>query len=68
MKIPTVSDYVLPAILNTDDAAAALNRKPQTLRRWACQENGPLRPVRVHRRLGWLASDIEKLLRGEVAE
>ena len=32
-----------------DTAAAAhyLNRKPQTLRGWACMENGPLRPIRI---------------------
>lgn len=28
----------LPEVLPTDEAAAALNRKPQTLRKWACLE------------------------------
>ncbi|MBN3788295.1 helix-turn-helix domain-containing protein [Burkholderia sp. Ac-20353] len=51
--------------LTTEDAAAALNRQPQTLRKWACLENGPIRPIRVHRRLAWKVSDIQKLLNGE---
>lgn len=47
-----------------DTAAAAhyLNRCPQTLRGWACLENGPLRPVRVHGRLAWKTEDIRRLL------
>ena len=30
----------LPAILGTNEAAATINRRPQTLRRWACLEDG----------------------------
>ena len=50
--------------LTTDEAAAALNRQPQTLRKWACLENGPIRPVRIHRRLAWKVADIQALLNG----
>ncbi|MBY4694507.1 helix-turn-helix domain-containing protein [Burkholderia latens] len=57
----------LPEILPTDEAAAALNRRPQTLRKWACLENGPIRPVRINGRLAWRVSDIQALLSGEVA-
>ena len=57
----------LPAVLPTDEAAAAINRAPQTLRKWACLENGPIRPVRINRRLAWRVSDLQKLLAGEVA-
>ncbi|KVN75874.1 helix-turn-helix domain-containing protein [Burkholderia ubonensis] len=57
----------LPEVLPTDEAAAALNRKPQTLRKWACLENGPIRPVRINGRLAWRVSDIQALLGGEVA-
>ncbi|WP_153074997.1 helix-turn-helix domain-containing protein [Paraburkholderia bonniea] len=53
------------AVLPTDEAAAALNRKPQTLRKWACLENGPIRPVRINGRLAWRVSDLQKLLSGE---
>ncbi|KVC95076.1 helix-turn-helix domain-containing protein [Burkholderia ubonensis] len=57
----------LPEVLPTNEAAAALNRKPQTLRKWACLENGPIRPVRINGRLAWRVSDIQALLGGEVA-
>lgn len=46
----------------TDAAAHHLNRKPQTLRAWACLENGPLRPVHINGRLAWKVSDIRNLL------
>lgn len=61
------SRAVLPEVLPTDEAATALNRKPQTLRKWACLENGPIRPVRINGRLAWRVSDIQALLSGEVA-
>jgi hypothetical protein len=46
-----------------DTAAAAyyLNRRPQTMRGWACLGNGPLRPLRVHGRLAWSVADLRKL-------
>lgn len=37
----------------TDAAAYYLNRKPQTMRQWACLENGAIRPVRINGRLAW---------------
>jgi len=39
-----------------------LDRKEQTARGWACLENGPLRPIRVHGKLMWAVSDIRRLL------
>ena len=47
-----------------DTAAAAhfLNRKPQTLRGWACMENGPLRPIRINGRLAWNVSELRRVL------
>lgn len=56
----------LSEIMTTNAAALALNRKPQTLRKWACLENGPIRPIRINGRLAWRISDIHKLLNGEV--
>ena len=50
--------------LNTDEAAHHLNRKSQTLRQWACLENGPIRPVRINGRLAWKVADIRNLLAG----
>lgn len=48
-------------------AAFWLNRSPQTLRAWACFENGPLRPVRVQGRLAWPVDAIVRLLKGGIA-
>ena len=47
-----------------DTAAAAyyLNRRPQTMRGWACLENGPLRPLRIGGRLAWRVAEIRELL------
>lgn len=47
--------------------AAALNPRPQTLRKWACLENGPIRPVRINGRLAWRVVDIQALLGGVAA-
>jgi len=58
----------LPEVLPTNAAAAAINRAPQTLRKWACLECGPIRPVRINGRLAWKVSDLLKLLSGELAK
>jgi hypothetical protein len=50
--------------IGTGPAAYYLNRKPQTLRAWACLENGPIRPVRINGRLAWATVDIKRLLNG----
>jgi len=52
-----------PAI-PTEDAARLLCRSPQTLRQWACYGDGPIRPIRVHRRLMWPVEEIRRLLNG----
>jgi len=51
--------------ITTEETAFYLNRKSQTLRMWACYENGPLHPIRLNGRLGWRVSDIKTLLGGE---
>jgi hypothetical protein len=51
----------------TDAAAYYLDRKPQTLRSWACLENGPLRPIRINGRLAWSVAGIKALLNGGAA-
>lgn len=50
--------------VDTHSAAYHLNRKAQTLRAWACLENGPIRPVRVHGRLAWPVAGIKQVLCG----
>lgn len=47
--------------LPTDEAAIHLNRKQQTLRIWACRENGPLRPIRINGRLAWPVTELRRL-------
>ncbi len=64
-QFPPLETVNRPAV---DTAAAAyyLPRRPQTLRGWACHEDGPLRPVRIMGRLAWPVADIRRLLGVEV--
>lgn len=58
----TPIDAETRAVVDTATAAFHLNRRPQTLRVWACYEDGPIRPIRVHGRLAWPVADIRRLL------
>ena len=62
-EYPPLEQVTRPAV-TTEEAAYYLNRKSQTLRAWACLENGPLRPIRIHGRLAWQVEDIKRLLNG----
>lgn len=55
---------VVKATATTAVAAEMLNRSPQTLRKWACYENGPIRPLRINGRLAWSIEEIAALLNG----
>lgn len=55
-------DQVTREVLTTDEAAFYLNRRPQTLRAWACLTSGPCMPVRIMGRLAWKVTDIKSLL------
>ena len=48
--------------LPTAEAAAHLSRAQQTLRIWACREDGPVRPLRINGRLAWPTEEIRRLL------
>lgn len=48
--------------LPTPEAAFHLNRAEQTLRLWACLENGPLRPLRINGRLAWPVAELRRVL------
>lgn len=61
-KLETVTRPTVP----TDAAAYYLNRRPQTLRSWACFENGLIRPIRINGRLAWSVGEIKKVLGVEV--
>lgn len=50
------------ANLPTPEAAFHLNRRPQTLRGWACREDGPLRPLRISGRLAWPTAELRRVL------
>lgn len=60
-QYPPLESVTRPTV---DTAAAAyyLNRRPQTMRGWACKEDGPVRPHRINGRLHWLTADIRRLL------
>lgn len=64
----TPASAELPEVLTTIKASALLNRAPQTLRKWACLDSGPLRPIRINGRLAWKVFDIQVLLNGGVCE
>ena len=54
-------DQVTRPNLTTAEAAYYLNRRPQTLRQWACLENGPIRPTRIGGLLAWNTLSIKAL-------
>ena len=60
----TPLEFETRAAIPTDAAAHHLNRKPQTLRSWACLENGAIRPIRINGRLAWPVAAIRSLLNG----
>ena len=62
-NFPPLEQITRPTV-PTDQAAYYLNRQPQTMRAWACLENGALRPVRISGRLAWSVADIKHLLSG----
>lgn len=62
---PPLESVTSPTV-PTEQTAYYLNRKPQTLRAWACLENGPIRPFRINGRLAWPVKEIKKVLGVEV--
>lgn len=65
-EFPPLETITRPTI---DTAAAAyyVNRREQTLRSWACLENGPIRPIRINGRLAWPVAEIRRLLSGDAS-
>ena len=58
----TPLDIETRSVVDTATAAFHLNRRPQTLRVWACYEDGPIRPIRVNGRLAWPVAAIRSLV------
>lgn len=48
--------------LPTSETAGHLSRRDQTLRIWACRQNGPLQPIKINGRLAWPVSEIRRIL------
>lgn len=60
-QLPPLETVTRPAV-TTEEAAFYLSRRPQTLRCWACHEDGPIRPLRINGRLAWPVAELRKLL------
>ena len=64
------AEQTKPLTLSTEQAAAALHIRPQTLRAALCRDGHyfGVRPIKLRNRfLAWKAEDIERLLNGEEA-
>lgn len=59
-QLPPLEQVTRPN-LKTEEAAHYLNRRPQTLRAWACLENGPIRPRRIQGLLAWNTAEVKAL-------
>jgi len=59
---PAIDPRARP-VLTTAEAAQILCRRPQTLRKWAALECGPVRPIRIMGRLGWKTEEVLRLAR-----
>ena len=64
-RFPPLESITRPTV-ETAAAAYYLNRQPQTLRGYACRDEGPLRPIRINGRLAWRVQDLKRIL--EVSE
>lgn len=60
-RFPPLEQITRPTV-PTEQAGYYLDRRPQTLRGWACHEDGPLRPLRVNGRLAWPVADLRRVL------
>ena len=64
LRFPRLEQVTQPNV-QTEQAAHYLNRRPQTLRGWACFEDGPLRPLRINGRLAWPVAEIRRITGAE---
>lgn len=60
-QYPPLEEVTRPTV-ETAAAAYYMNRRPQTMRGWACLENGPIRPVRINGRLAWPVAELRRVL------
>lgn len=62
---PSIESVTRPTV-PTEQAAYYLDRKPQTMRSWACFGMGPVKPIRINGHLTWPVKEIKKGLGVEV--
>lgn len=55
-------EFISTPTVDTATAARFLNRRPQTLRGWACNDDGPVRCIRINGRLAWPVADLRRVL------
>lgn len=55
-------EFVTRPTVETAAAAFYFNRREQTLRGWACHEDGPIRPLRINGRLAWPVEEMRRVL------
>ncbi len=60
-QFPPLETIVRPTV-PTEWAAHYLNFQSQTLRLWASRGTGPIRPIRINRRLAWPVSELKRVL------
>lgn len=60
-QYPPLEEVTRPTV-ETAAAAYYMNRRPQTMRGWACLENGPIRPIRINGRLAWNVAELRRVL------
>ena len=54
-------ELVTRPVLTTKELCYYANIAEQTAWVWACKESGPVRPIRIGRRLGWPTAAVKKL-------
>ena len=54
-------EMVTKPLLTTGELCHYANIRPQTAWVWACKESGPVRPIRIGRRLGWPTKAVKQL-------
>ena len=60
-QFPPLEIVTSPTVA-TEQAGYYLNRRPQTMRVWACREDGPIRPIRINGRLAWPVAELRRVL------
>jgi len=60
-----LSDITQPQLLSTIELAKLINKKPQTIRAWLCQDRLPdalPRPIQINKRNYWLRNEIAEFI------